>query len=194
VAGVEDISPRFVVHVTTLLSAGKTAEAVTACRAGVQKYPWYTTGYWVLGKCYEAQGDIPAAHAQYQEVAKRLQGVSSVADALSRTRAAENVAGSQGVTAGTDMEGLLRRLQEARRIQPLPVLEAPLVDMAVPQGEGPIATVTLAEIYAGQGKYREALEAYQKLIQQRPDETGRHAERMAELEKLLQGADKLRQP
>jgi pentatricopeptide repeat protein len=66
--------------------------------------------------------------------------------------------------------------------------------MAAPKSERSIVTVTLAEIYAKQGDYREAIEAYKKLIEQRPEDTGRHAVRMNELEKLLQGADKLRQP
>jgi tetratricopeptide (TPR) repeat protein len=70
----------------------------------------------------------------------------------------------------------------------------PLVDISTPHGESSIVTVTLAEIYAKQGEYREALEAYRKLLQQCPDEAGRHAVRIAELERLLQGADKLRQP
>lgn len=193
-AEAEDISPRFVVHATTLLTAGKNTEAAAACLAGIARYPWYTTGYWVLGKCYEAQGDLAAAHAQYLEVAKRLQGVPSVTDALERTHVAEAAAASRGAATGTDVDALLHMLQQAKRvIPPAPGPKTPLVDISAHQGEGPIVTVTLAEIYARQGEYREALEAYRKLIQQRPDEAGRLAERMAELEQLLQGADKLRQ-
>jgi len=54
----------------------------------------------------------------------------------------------------------------------------------------PILTATLAEIYTQQGEYKEAAEAYRLLIQQRPDEAGRYRERLAAVEKLLEGVDK----
>ncbi|MFH1095484.1 MAG: tetratricopeptide repeat protein [Candidatus Micrarchaeota archaeon] len=165
-----------------------------ACRAGIARYPWYATGYWVLGKCYEARGDLAAAGEQYGEVEARIPGVPSVKDAMERTRAAGSTPGGDRRDEGTDVEALLRRLQEAKRPFATPSgTETPLVDISTPKGEGSIATVTLAEIYAKQGEYREALEAYRKLIGQRPDEAGRHAVRIAELERLLQSADKLRQ-
>lgn len=195
--GGEDISPRFVVQATALLAAGNIDSAVEACRAGIARYPWYATGYWVLGKCYEAQGNSVAAAEQYAEVAARLPGVPSVKNAVERTRVPGSAHAVQKAEEGTDVDALLRRLQEAKR--PIPVSGAsngdtPFVDMSTPHGESSIVTVTLAEIYAKQGEYREALEAYRKLTQQRPDEAGRHAMRMAELERLLQRSDKLRQP
>ncbi len=193
--GGEDISPRFVVQATALLAAGNIESAVEACRAGITRYPWYATGYWVLGKCYEAQGNLAAAGQQYGEVAARLPGVPSVKNAVERTRVPGSTPLVQGAGEGTDVDALLRRLQEAKR--PIPAAsgaDMPLVDISTPHGESSIVTVTLAEIYAKQGEYREALEAYRKLLQQCPDEAGRHAVRIAELERLLQGADKLRQP
>jgi tetratricopeptide (TPR) repeat protein len=193
--GGEDTSPRFVVQATALFAAGDFEGAVEACRAGIARYPWYATGYWVLGKCYEAQGKIAAAAAQYGEVAARLPGVPSVKAAVERTRVPVSTPVVHKVEEGTDVDALLRRLQDAKRsILTEPVPDAPLVDMSTPHGESSIVTVTLAEIYAKQGEYREALEAYRKLTQQRPDEAGRHAMRIAELERLLQRADKLRQP
>lgn len=192
--GGEDISPRFVVQATALLAAGNIDSAVEACRAGIARYPWYATGYWVLGKCYEAQGNLAAAGEQYGEVAARLPGVPSVTNAVARTRVPGSAPAVRGPKEETDVDALLRRLQEAKR--PIPTAsgaDTPFVDMSTPHGESAIVTVTLAEIYAKQGEYREALEAYRKLIQQRPDEAGRHTVRVAELERLLQGADKLRQ-
>ncbi len=191
----EEISPRFVVHAAALLAAGKLESAVETCLAGIARFPWYATGYWVLGKCYEAQGNRAAADAQYGEVAKRLPGIASVKSAVERMRAAESVLAPGGDGGTTDVEALLLRLQEAKRpLVPDPGDRTPLVDISMPRGESSIVTVTLAEIYAKQGEYREALEAYRKLTQQRPDEAGRHAVRIAELERLLEGADKLRQP
>jgi tetratricopeptide (TPR) repeat protein len=58
---------------------------------------------------------------------------------------------------------------------------------------GRIVTATLAEIYASQGEYDEAIEAYRALIQQRPGSAGRYRHRLEELEELRQlhrpGAD-----
>jgi tetratricopeptide (TPR) repeat protein len=193
--GGEDISPRFVVQATVLLAAGNIERAVEACRAGIARYPWYATGYWVLGKCFEAQGNLTAAGEQYAEVAARLPDVPSVKLALERTRVPGTAPVVLTAEEGTDVDALLRRLQEAKR--PIPTAsgaDTPFVDMSTPHGESSIVTVTLAEIYAKQGEYREAVEAYRKLVQQRPDEAGRHAMRIAELERLLQGTDKLRQP
>ena len=190
-----DVSPRFVVHAEALLSAGNIEAAIALCRAGVALYPWYATGYWVLGKCYEAHGSAAAACEQYTEVARRLPGVAAVQRALERASAMQEMKPGALAEQETDVEFILRRLQEAKRVVPPAATEdKPLVDMAAPKSERSIVTVTLAEIYAKQGDYREAIEAYKKLIEQRPEDAGRHAVRMNELEKLLQGADKLRQP
>jgi lipopolysaccharide biosynthesis regulator YciM len=51
-----------------------------------------------------------------------------------------------------------------------------------------IVTATLAEIYARQGEYGQAVEAYRMLIRRSPASAGLFAERLAELERLLQGA------
>jgi predicted Zn-dependent protease len=195
VHGGDDISPRFVVHAMALLSAGNVDAAAETCHAGITRYPWYATGYWVLGKCYEAQGNTAGAYEQYAEVAKRLSGVPAVQQSLERLSATLN--GSRAETAGreTDVDFILRRLKEAKRlVAPASGEEKPLVDISAPKGETSIVTVTLAEIYAKQGDYKEAIEAYKKLIRQRPDDTGRYAIRIAELELLLQSTENFRQP
>jgi tetratricopeptide (TPR) repeat protein len=185
----EDISPRFVVQVMAFLGAGKTDSAIEACRAGIARYPRYATGYWVLGKCYEVQGKAAAANEQYRKVAALLPGVVTVRVAVERTYVP-----SAGPSA-SDVESMLRTLQDARRLQAAHVQEAQsAADISTPRGESAIVSATLAEIYARQGEYGAALEAYKRLIQQRPDDAGRHAERIAELEQLLQRTDKFGQP
>ena len=47
-----------------------------------------------------------------------------------------------------------------------------------------IVTATLAEIYATQGEYKEAIEAYKKLVSQRPIEAERYVKRITQLEEL----------
>jgi hypothetical protein len=83
------------------------------------------------------------------------------------------------------VEFLIRRLQEAK------ATPASLAS-ADPQNEGGpgstsssrIVTVTLAEIFAHQGEYAEAVRAYRRLIQQRPEDENRLQRRLAELEEL----------
>jgi pentatricopeptide repeat protein len=55
-------------------------------------------------------------------------------------------------------------------------------------------TATLAEIYASQGEYREALEAYKRLREQNPADAPLYERRIAELTELarVQHADEQR--
>jgi cytochrome c-type biogenesis protein CcmH/NrfG len=52
-----------------------------------------------------------------------------------------------------------------------------------------IVTVTLAEIYAAQGQFREAIAAYRKLMERRPDDAGRFGQRIVELEDLAAASE-----
>jgi cytochrome c-type biogenesis protein CcmH/NrfG len=49
-------------------------------------------------------------------------------------------------------------------------------------------TATLAEIYASQGEYDEAIEAYRTLAVQRPGSAERYQKRLGELEDLKKNA------
>jgi tetratricopeptide (TPR) repeat protein len=76
------------------------------------------------------------------------------------------------------VEFLLKRLQAVKQT-PGSVETAPPAATT-----SSIVTPTLAEIYASQGEYDEAVEAYRKLIVQRPDETDRYEKRIAQLDQL----------
>jgi tetratricopeptide (TPR) repeat protein len=82
-------------------------------------------------------------------------------------------------------EFLLRRLQEVKKAVPS-IPDRPVPDESQTQNVSPskIVTATLAEIYATQGEYKEAIEAYRKLASQRPIEAERYAKRIAQLEEL----------
>jgi hypothetical protein len=47
-----------------------------------------------------------------------------------------------------------------------------------------MVTATLAEIYASQGEFGEAIDAYRKLAEQRPGSAERYQKRLRELEEL----------
>jgi tetratricopeptide (TPR) repeat protein len=78
---------------------------------------------------------------------------------------------------------LLKQLEEVRRRRPQ---EAPPEDSSAEDSEGPqsakIITVTLAEIYVSQGQFAEAIAAYRKLTELRPEEESRYTARIRELE------------
>ena len=83
------------------------------------------------------------------------------------------------------MEQIIEQLESAPRRIPVP--DAP-PSQEGPR-EGPVAharfvTATLAEIYASQGEYDEAIEAYRTLAAQRPGSAERYQKRLAELEEL----------
>lgn len=104
----------------------------------------------------------------------------------------EFITGSSATQSST-VEFLIRQLQQApkeRRGRITPV--SPVTDEGEPPAaEAPvepsssIVTETLAEIYANQGQYREAIQAYQILTGERPGNADRYAERIAQLEELL---------
>jgi tetratricopeptide (TPR) repeat protein len=52
------------------------------------------------------------------------------------------------------------------------------------ESSGRFVTATLAEIYASQGEYHEAIEAYKKLAERRPGSAERYQKRLVELEEL----------
>jgi hypothetical protein len=49
-------------------------------------------------------------------------------------------------------------------------------------GGASIVTATLAEIYASQGEFEEAIQAYKRLLKERPEHSDRFSRRITELE------------
>jgi tetratricopeptide (TPR) repeat protein len=84
------------------------------------------------------------------------------------------------------VEDIIQKLESAPRRMPVaetpaPVLEAP---REAPASPSRFVTATLAEIYASQGEYDEAIEAYRALAAQRPGSAERYQKRLEELEDL----------
>jgi hypothetical protein len=87
------------------------------------------------------------------------------------------------------VEQIIRQLEGAPRR--IPVQDAPPAPEAarqVPASPARFVTATLAEIYASQGEYDEAIEAYRTLAVQRPGSAERYQKRLAELEDLKKNA------
>lgn len=187
VAGGTAIEPRFAERAAGLLDRGDVPAALSVLLAGVKAFPGYATAHVLLSQCYERLGK-PQDAAQQVIIARRL------VPALTDVRHVQHE--PAGPESGVDF--MLRQLSQVK-FRPEP-LQAGRVEAPAPSGSGQeeapedaavsIVSATLAEIYADQGRYREAMEAYSRLAQQRPAEAGRYRERLAELEKLLQGVDK----
>jgi tetratricopeptide (TPR) repeat protein len=99
----------------------------------------------------------------------------------------EDYVGSQDVSHDSSVERILRQLEEApKRIVPPPEGEEPAAASPLPPPEpaGRLVTATLAEIYASQGEFGEAIDAYRKLAEQRPGSAERYQKRLRELEEL----------
>jgi tetratricopeptide (TPR) repeat protein len=179
-SGPADIGHRFAERAAELLDRGDVPAALSLLLGGVKLYPAYATAHMLLGSCYERLGKNQEAEQQYALVRQLVPGLP-VGDGIK----------TYGDEEGNVVDFMLRRepgaqvpadRDEQKDAAPLPEP----ADATVP-----IVSATLAEIYAHQGRYREAVDAYSRLAQQRPTEAGRYRDRIAELEKLLQGVNEL---
>jgi tetratricopeptide (TPR) repeat protein len=204
-------SPSFARLASYYLGEGQHQKALEICQEGLKHFPEYATAHFVLGKCYEAMGRNIEAMLEYRRTLKAMPDSLAVQSSLRRVEQQEQEAYRafseersrklQERTAAVSFESyandavdkkestadfLLRRLQEVKKTAP----RTPFEQRRSEESGGPavapskIVTATLAEIYATQGEYGEAIEAYKKLITQRPIEAERYAKRIAQLEEL----------
>jgi len=180
------IEPRFAERAAELLDRGDVPAALSLLLAGTKLFPAYATAHLLLGLCYERLGKRQEAELLFAQVRQLVPGLP----------------GRDGVKVyGEDDESgvgfMLRQLEHVKvRRDPVDAVSADTEQQQDPVAPGtadaavPIVSATLAEIYAQQGRYREAVDAYSRLVQQRPAEAGRYRERLEELERLLEGVDK----
>jgi tetratricopeptide (TPR) repeat protein len=199
-------SPWFARLAQEALEQGNPAEAVRLCTSGVEQYPWYPTGYLVLGRALDALGRVAESVLALRRALAEAPDAEIIRRSLRRAEerewnefAAYSAEQKEGPDAGSmtfeeygegtvipgegsagflQKQALAVRQEGAAPPAPLPVLPG--------AGEQQrIVTVTLAEIYASQEEYAEALEAYRALKTLRPAEAGRFDERIQELERLV---------
>ncbi len=209
--GQVDISPWFARRAVERIAAGKSAEAVRLCVEGIAEYPWYATGAYVLGRCYEQSGRRAEAIMEYRRACTLAPDARAVREALARVERQEQdafeafaaqqagaltqppgslgfeefLAGKGGADEGS--ADFLRKQAEAARREETPAGAGEKTAEA-PSPSPRIVTVTLAEIYAAQGEYREAIEAYRALLGRRPEEAEGFQKRIRELEVLAAAA------
>jgi tetratricopeptide (TPR) repeat protein len=206
--------PGFARLASYYLKEGKTQRAVELCLEGLKQFPNYATAHFVLGKCYESIGrnveamleyrralksvpDNPTLRTLLESVERREQeAFHKFAEERARklkeskdTLTVEKYIAEDVPESESTVDFLLKRLQQVKKEIPTPVVErqgsAEHPKEATGSGtQSKIVTATLAEIYATQGEYREAIEAYKKLLNQKPLEAERYTKRIQELEQL----------
>lgn len=201
--------PSFAREAETLLQGGEVLEAARLCAEGLVRYPWYATGNLMLGRCHEELGRHGEALVEYRRALVALPDSKVLREAVRRVELrqreayrsfAEEQARMLGPVVNTRTfeqyvregdgenaaEFLLQKPKPSPAREPtLAVQEAGTEEDGSPE----IVTVTLAEIYAAQGQFVEAIGAYRKLLERRPEEAERFRKRIRELEDLQAAAD-----
>ena len=154
------------------LGQRKVQEAIDLCVRGLKAHPRYATGHLVLGKCYEEAGRNIEALLEYRKALRALPDSLLLKELLSA----------------------LEQKFSARAGETVPVMHEPAADAPetpgrneqTPEGSPGIVSPTMAEIYAVQGRFGEAIAIYRALSVQKPAEAARFERRIIELEEQRQ--------
>jgi tetratricopeptide (TPR) repeat protein len=203
-------SPWFARNAADLLESGDIKEALRICVEGTRVFPRYTTGRLMLGRCYEALGSHVEAMLEYRRVLEVFPDNALVRELLKRAESREqqgfnafaaewqarlqgrkdrltfeDYVGSLSAAADPSVEQIIQQLEGApKRIPVQDVPPVPDPPRETPASPARFVTATLAEIYASQGEYDEAIEAYRTLAAQRPGSADRYQKRLTELKEL----------
>ncbi|HEX9656667.1 MAG TPA: tetratricopeptide repeat protein [Bacteroidota bacterium] len=166
------------------LRQGNLEDALRLCVDGVKRFPRYGTGHLILGKCYEALGRNVEAMLEFRKALRATPDSDAIRQMLAAVEKKEEEAFRLFEKERTRrMDGQRDTLSAHTYVtgkQKEPIAKKP-------EERGPnirIVTPTLAEIYATQGEYEEAIAAYNKLIEQRPGDAARYVVRVNELKEL----------
>ena len=83
------------------------------------------------------------------------------------------------------VENLAERLHTSVPLGPEPLPKTNEELEAEERSEPSIVSPTVAEIFMQQGEYGEALRTYRKVVSQHPEEYGKYAARMEEIEEMI---------
>jgi tetratricopeptide (TPR) repeat protein len=202
--------PRFAQRASELLASGDVSGALDLAFAGAEKFPWYATGQYILGTCYEEAGQILDALAVFRRAHQFLPDSPVIANAIERLESQRETGidnleprigegdtvvpdESLDIAPGDEekssaLDDLEAQLRNARKIVP----DQSFQDQQQP-GTGDdedadssrMVSRTLAEIYVQQEQYGEAIRAYRALIEENPDEEEVFSKRIEEIEELI---------
>lgn len=179
-------SPVFARLADAALKGGDARRGAELCLEGLQRHPRYGTGHLVLARCYESLGRDVQALLEYRKALHTVPDNAALMAAVARLEARRSAPPSVTETPAPAAD--LRPSTPEPPFPPSPAQAAeepePAEEPAPPTPAARIVTPTLAEIYASQGEYSEAIAAYQRLLVLRPVEADRYRLRLAELEEL----------
>ena len=187
-------SPLITYKATKEMEAQNYSKALELLPTAIEKYPNHATAYFMYA--------LALAHNKQIEIAKEylLKGDKILKDEKTKEHYINLIEKIQREAAGisinfddTVSEILDESFLEPEEFDPLKDLE--LLDEALIDEEptveqhfeqNSIVTETLAEIYASQGNYEEALEIYEKLKEIKPELTDKFENRITELNKVVE--------
>lgn len=193
-------SPLFARLALEYLSAGKTSEAIELCLRGLELYPSYSAAHLVLAKCYAGLMSFALALSSL-ETSKSQVSLFPLYDTLHdewTSRLGTGPEKKPSVNAPAPVEPDITP-PVTTEIHPPPVPTVPrdaqpdlsneeLQQIQRPPGsdsdEWRIVSKTLAEIFATQEEYDEAIITYRLLIQEQPEQKDTFQARIDELIKL----------
>jgi tetratricopeptide (TPR) repeat protein len=154
---------------------GKFEEAIRVCEEGLKRRPKYAGAYIVLGRAHHESGDLLAAREAFQRVTQLAPDnvlahgfLGQIAEARNETP--EALEAYRMALALYPFDKQIRsavvRLDAQAGDEAQPASPAALVDQAA--AKEPLASETLAELYAGQGFYERAAEVYERLTADAP--------------------------
>jgi tetratricopeptide (TPR) repeat protein len=205
-----NISPSFARDASNCLREADVQGALQLCLAGTEAFPTYATGFLILGKCYEGIGRTVESLMAYRQAVALLPGNAALTTLVQHAQEKEQLEfrqfreehrrrlNAQKATAPPQQEELPReesaiaylakKLQDVKRIQPKVQADSGDETRNATQPDYRslnFVTVTMAEIYATQGEYAEALAAYRELIKKHPELSEAYGRRAGEIEQLL---------
>lgn len=184
-------SPLFARLARHYMDADRIEEAQDLCEKGIRHYPEYATAHLLLGTCYLRLGRFVDAKRELGE-ALNLQPRCEVARELLREATSHENTLAEDQRPPTTRGELQEEVSQA---------ETGVSGLSTEDGIGSagkilddpagseIVTATLAEIYASQGAYREAIRMYSLLTRRRPEEKERFDQRIQELEEKWRAFD-----
>jgi tetratricopeptide (TPR) repeat protein len=171
--GANPFSPSFCHLASIYLDNNRSQEARALCEKGLTQYPGYATAHLVLGRCYLYLRRFGDARREFSETLS-LQPRCEVARTLLRETVLASADGSaiEAATVDDQTQASPRQLMYEER------------EAISGAAAGEIVTSTLAEIYASQGAYREAIRTYTLLVARTPEERAQFERRIRELEEI----------
>lgn len=175
-------SPVFVRLAEVWLQEGDPEHASQLCLEGLKAHPGYATARILLARCLSALGREVESLVEYRKALREVPDTRSLLDEVTRLEGLEKTSSAR---VADRIHTLIPRPDPVPPPAPEPAIDDhPQPEIPSPHPQQKIVTATLAEIYASQGEYSEAIASYQRLIVMRPSEADRYRKRLTDLEEL----------